>query len=164
MDTNDGQDWPGDPGNMSWWGDTDLTPVHACLHVRTNGYPNRYGTRLEVPTGLKLDAWNLLLQGYEDEGVIEWTRFGWPISRTPFEEDPTPTYSNHASAEAFQDFVDAYIVKEIGYGAVAGPFESYPFTHHVGISPISTRPKREGTDRRVIHDLSWPVGSHRRAH
>ena len=33
-----------------------------------------------------------------------------------------------------------------------------PFSRHVGISPLSTRPKRGSEDRRVILDLSFPIG------
>ena len=39
-----------------------------------------------------------------------------------------------------------------------GPFDKIPFTGKVGISPLSTRPKKGSADRRVILDLSFPVG------
>ena len=41
---------------------------------------------------------------------------------------------------------------------VIGPFDKIPFTGKVGISPLSTRPKKGSADRRVILDLSFPVG------
>ena len=39
-----------------------------------------------------------------------------------------------------------------------GPFKDIPFEGKVGISPLSTREKKNSQDRRVILDLSFPVG------
>ena len=67
---------------------------------------------------------------------------------------------NHKGATLFPEQVDKYIEKEIQKGATIGPFECIPFkTCPVAISPISTRPKRECKDRRVILDCSWPIGA-----
>ena len=40
-----------------------------------------------------------------------------------------------------------------------GPYEKIPFQTKVGISPLSTRPKKNSDDRRVILDLSFPIGN-----
>ena len=40
-----------------------------------------------------------------------------------------------------------------------GPFKNIPFPDKVGISPLSTRPKKGSTERRVILDLFFPMGS-----
>ena len=66
------------------------------------------------------------------------------------------TYGNHASAEKFPDHVHNYIATEIEYGAVLGPFHKYPFPCQV--SPFLTREKPNSANRRVILDLSFPVG------
>ena len=44
--------------------------------------------------------------------------------------------------------------------AIMGPYDKIPFSSasKVGISPLSTRPKRDSQDRRVILDLSFPSG------
>ena len=39
-----------------------------------------------------------------------------------------------------------------------GPYRNIPFSGPVGISPLSTRPKKGSTERRVILDLSFPIG------
>ena len=39
-----------------------------------------------------------------------------------------------------------------------GPFQKIPFTGRIGIFPLSTRPKKGSADRRVILDLSFPMG------
>ena len=39
-----------------------------------------------------------------------------------------------------------------------GPFQKIPFAGNIGISPLSTRPKKGSDERRVILDLSFPIG------
>ena len=58
-------------------------------------------------------AWNLelyqdLLEDYWDKDIIEWMRFGWPISRLPTLPDPIPVTFNHSGAEDFAEHVDVY--------------------------------------------------------
>ena len=43
--------------------------------------------------------------------------------------------------------------------AMIGPFECIPFKTPVAISPLSSRPKKDTSDRRVIMDYSWPLGT-----
>ena len=54
-----------------------------------------------------------------------------------------------------------YITKELDKKAVMGPYQKIPFQHTstVGISPLSTRPKKDFSERRVILDLSFPMGT-----
>ena len=40
-----------------------------------------------------------------------------------------------------------------------GPYKHIPFSNNVGISPLSTRPKKGTVERRVILDLSFPIGN-----
>ena len=49
-----------------------------------------------------------------------------------------------------------YTEEELKYGAIYGPFDQIPFPCHV--SPFLTRHKPNSNNRRVIVDLSWPVG------
>ena len=46
--------------------------------VLEGGYPNRWGTRRPVNSKWNLEVFETLLQGYEDQEVVEWMRFGWP--------------------------------------------------------------------------------------
>ena len=39
-----------------------------------------------------------------------------------------------------------------------GPFDRIPFQSKVGISPLSSRPKKDSPDRHIILDLSFPPG------
>ena len=56
----------------------------------------------------------------------------------------------------FKDHVDHYIKTEKEHGAILGPFKDPPFPLHT--SPFLTREKSNSTNRRVIVDLSWPLG------
>ena len=43
--------------------------------------------------------------------------------------------------------------------AVTGPFSHNPFSCPVAVSPLNSVPKSDTTERQIILDLSWPVGS-----
>ena len=55
--------------------------------------------------------------------------------------------------------LDKYVKKEKEKGAILRPFKVIPFSNKVGISPISTRPKKQTQERRIIIDLSFPPGN-----
>ena len=65
--------------------------------------------------------------------------------------------SNHNSANQYPDHVSHYLQEEIQYGAIAGPFRVPPLGK-LHVSPFMTRDKSSSEHRRVIIDLSWPVG------
>ena len=65
---------------------------------------------------------------------------------------------NHSSANEFPADVDAYIDEECKYGAILGPFQVNPIVN-VHNSPFMTRNKPNSDRRRVIIDLSWPLGA-----
>ena len=132
--------------------------VRLSEQVMSEGYPNARGARIEVESGWNLNLLESLLQGYEDKEVVEWLRFGWPVSRPPNWSSPEPTFSNHCSATEFPHEIQKYIDKEMGRRAVCGPFKTVPFRNRIGISPLSTREKKDSSDRRIIMDLSWPPG------
>ena len=89
---------------------------------------------------------------------MEWIRFGWPAGRLPTLPDPHISNINHKGATDHPLALKQYITKEQGYNAVMGPYTKIPFTHKVGISPLSTRPKKDSGDRCIILDLSFPIG------
>ena len=39
-----------------------------------------------------------------------------------------------------------------------GPYDKIPFENKTGISPLSTRQKKDSKERRDILDLSFPIG------
>ena len=126
--------------------------------VLSEGYPNRWGARRPVETKWNLELFQELLREYDDKEVIEWMKYGWPAGRLPTLGDPQRSQSNHKGATDHPEALRKYIEKEQSHKAVLGPFKKIPFTHWVGISPLSTRPKKDSQERRVILDLSFPIG------
>ena len=98
------------------------------------------------------------MEGYKDKDIVEWLRYGWPSGRLPTLPEPCKTTKNHKGAAEYPTELMKYIQKEKGKEAVMGPFDKMPFRARVGISPLTTRPKKSSTDRRVILDLSFPMG------
>ena len=99
-----------------------------------------------------------LLTEYHDKEVVEWLRYGWPTGRLPGVAEPSKWGTNHKGAEDHPEALIAYIQKELRHDAIMGPYEKIPFQGNVGISPLSTRAKKNSEERRVILDLSFPVG------
>ena len=125
--------------------------------VSLTGRHNFAGARQRVPSGLCITAWRGYLQDYHDHGLVDYLAYGWPVNfnrASPL----CSTYVNHATARAFTTDVGTYIQMELGFGAMAGPFDEppVPFLH---VSPLMTRPKKDSDLRRVITDLSWPPGA-----
>lgn len=119
--------------------------------------PNCIGARLQVHSALNLDEWDKLLINYHDKEICSFLRFGWPIgfhNSSP----PSSVEDNHASAANHLKEVKEFIQTELGHGALVGPFSAPPFQPWSRCSPIMTRPKKETSERRVIVDLSFPIG------
>ena len=51
-----------------------------------------------------------------------------------------------------------YVKKEVELGATLGPFQSNPLGTPLAISPINTVPKSDSAERRIIMNLSCPLG------
>ena len=66
---------------------------------------------------------------------------------------------NHKGAREFPEAIDKYLGKEISHDAVIGPFSSNPFSLPCKINPLNSVPKRCSEDRRIIVDLSFPLGN-----
>ena len=138
----------------------EVAPLHMKLYydVRNSGVPNHMGVRRPVPSDMKCDAWEHMLSGYADAEIVDFLRFGWPVAYTA-PTIPTPTFKNHASATRFPDAIDKFIEKELSKNALLGPFIHPPFDSWTQISPLMTRDKPDGSGKRVIIDLSYPVGA-----
>ena len=111
--------------------------------------------RIPVRTQLHVEAWEQYLHCYWDKQLIDLLRFGFPLD---FDRRVIlkSTDINHTSALKHSDHVSRYFSEEIKYGAIWGPFKEPPFPCH--ISPILTREKPNSSNRRVILELSFPVG------
>ena len=86
-------------------------------------------------------------------------RFGWPTGRLPTLPEPGKSGNNHKGATEYPEALAKYITKEQMHDAVMGPYPAIPFQDRTGISPLSTRPKKDSSECRVIVDLSFPIGN-----
>ncbi len=132
--------------------------VHLINMVRSFNTCNRFGARIVLATHWNLCNIEAYLKGYSDLEVVEWLRFGWPISRDPNAACPHPSFHNHRGALDHSAFIVDYIAKEMECGALLGPFDAVPFVNKVMTSPMNTRLKKNGKDWWVIVDLSFPRG------
>ncbi len=127
--------------------------------VRESGVPNYIGCQVPIPSNLKLRVWDVKLQNYQDRGVATFMRYGWPIGLSGCVPSTTGKPRNHGGAREFPKHVEKYIEKEVGLGALLGPFDNNPLLCNLHMSPINTVDKKCSADRRVIVDLSFPEGS-----
>ena len=136
------------------------TNYHLDIYelVRATGVPNYLGARIRIPSNINCDAWDHLLHGYHDAEISEYLRFGWPGGYTA-PTPPTTSDRNHPSAVSFPAHVQRFIDKEVGLGAMLGPFTAPPFFPWSQVSPLMTVEKKDSQDRRVIIDLSFPIGA-----
>ena len=135
--------------------DEDIKLHNRVLH---EGYPNRWGARIEVKSQWNLNKMEKLLDRYTDREVVEWLRYGWPIGRLPTLPEPLWATKNHKGGTEHPEALRKYKDKEAQKGAIMGPYQQVPFNSKVGISPLSTHPKKNSQERRVILDLSFPEG------
>ena len=138
---------------LSWMQD-----VFIAHKVIDSGLPNFLGCRIPLRTNWNIILLKSLLVNYYDIEVTELLKYGFPISYREGAPDPIPNNVNHKGATCFPEVIDQYVLDEIAWGATFGPFVIPPFIKRIGISPLSTREKRESGKRRVIMDLSFPEG------
>lgn len=129
------------------------------LHARVSESRvyNFQGLCLPVPSSLRLAVY---LRDYEDYAICDFLEFGWPVGFDYSSSFPkTSDFRHHKGAIDFPDAVDSYLLSETVRNAVTGPFSHNPFSCPVAVSPLNSVPKSDTTERRIILDLSWPVGS-----
>ena len=125
--------------------------------VRSTNKPNFMQARFPVDSQLNVHAWEKHLQGYWDRQLIHLIRFGFPLDYNRSCE-LIHEQGNHKSATEFPNDVNAYIEEEKKYNALLGPFDRHPIpSGHC--SPFMTRAKPNSDRRRIIIDLSWPIGA-----
>ena len=131
-------------------------PIDVHKKVRQTGLPNFMSARIPVESQLNIDKWKEALVDYWDQQLIQLLEYGFPLD---FNRTCKLRHEgvNHNSANQFPSDIEAYISEETHYGAIIGPFDKNPIEGG-HISPFMTRHKPDSDRRRVIIDLSWPIG------
>ena len=135
--------------------------IEKCLDIgntiRQTGVPNCAQARFPLKSGLNLDKWEEVLDGYPDKMLLQYLKFGFPLSLTHPEHLHNTRVKNHYSANQHPVAIQEYLQKEIQLGAILGPTPLVD-SKHFHCSPLLTRPK-DLHKRRVILNLSHPYGS-----
>ena len=130
--------------------------------IRHTGQPNYRCARIPIRSGLQVEAWEKYLKDYSDKRVLQYIRFGFPLSLVDPNELNNTNITNHFSACQYPRQVQEYIDKEISLGAILGPVNHIDHKQF-HCSPLLTRPKDIGK-RHVILNLSHPYGNSVNSH
>ena len=127
-----------------------INSVQTCLEVaniiRDTRFPNYRVARIPLVSDLVIKAWEYHLRDYPDKILINYLKFGFPLSINNHTKLANTNVSNHASAMHFPDAIAEYIAKEKDCGAMLGLVDNLN-SHHYHCFPILTWPKdvtREG--------------------
>ena len=131
-------------------------PIEAHKVVASHKKPNYLGARIVVDTQLNLQEWYDQLKDYWDQQLLDFLTFDFPLD---FNRNSPLNWEgdNHKSALDHPDDIEAYLQEEINFRAIVGPFPKHP-CENGHILPFMTRDKPGSKHRRVIIDLSWPLG------
>ena len=125
-----------------------------AMVIRSTGLPNYKQARLPVNSNLNIQAWEKLLVNSPNTRLLDYLKFGFPLSLTNYESLNNTDVVNHFSALQHPKAVSDYLHKEVDLGAILGTFDDIPY-HEFHCSPLLTRPK-DLDKRRVILNLSYP--------
>ena len=133
---------------------TDILQLHKLL--RNDGWHNYRGLQIPVFSKLNYDVWGKYLIEYWDWQLPLLIKHGFPLD---FDRNSRITSEdvNHKSAISYPEHVDTYLREEIENKAMLGPLKNPPLDN-LHISPFMTCEKSNSVNRRVIIDLSWPIG------
>ena len=136
----------------------DLCDWACSAHsiVKESGVFNYRSARIRVPTELNINNWRSVCANYNDQLILDYLEFGFPLCVNRRDLQVCTNVVNHPSAVNFPEDVDIYFKKELSHKAIVGPCESFPFTVHY--SPLLSRPKPDDS-RRIIVNLSSPYGA-----
>ena len=128
--------------------------ISMAKSIRSTGLPNYRQARFPVHSDLNIQAWESLLKDSPNTRLLDYLKFGFPLSLCNHEFLANKDIVNHFSALQHPSAVTEYLQKEVKLGAILGPFEEVPY-HEFHCSPLLTRPK-DVDKRRVILNLSYP--------
>ena len=126
--------------------------------VKQSGLPNYLGARIPIETTLNVDFLTSALQGYEDDVITEFFKFGWPINTISEPKCANRLCGNHKSASNNPKAIQKFVQKGLADNSILGPLNDIPFNKFV-VSPLGSVPKSDPSERRTIMNLSYPKGA-----
>ena len=116
--------------------------------ILSTGLPNYEMDRYPIQSELNIPAWEQYLQDYPDQRVLQYLKFGFPLSIVNCHELHNVEVNNHYSAIQYPDQVQNYLDMEQKHGALLGPVPAVTHSQY-HCSPLMSRPK-EGNKHRII--------------
>ena len=101
--------------------------IHMAMVIRSTGLPNYKQARLPVNSNLNIQAWEKLLVNSPNTRLLDYLKFGFPLSLTNYESLNNTDVVNHFSALQHPKAVSDYLHKEVDLGAILGPFDDIPY-------------------------------------
>ena len=95
--------------------------------VKQSGVFNYRGARIRVPTELNINNWRSVCANYNDQLILDYLEFGFPLCVNRMDLQVCTNVDNHPSAVNFPEDVDIYFEKELSHQAIVGPCKSFPF-------------------------------------
>ena len=140
--------------------------LNTHVKVKDSGIPNYLGCKIPINDQMNIQFMKSMLKDYKDEKICDLLEFGFPLGfqgdRSKILKNVTKKdiwkFKNHKGAEEYPDEMLSYLQKEFDNKAIIGPFKTNPFDSGLKISPLNSLPKEDTSERRVILDLSYPVG------
>ena len=129
--------------------------ISAQSIIEKSGLPNARGCKIPIPTTLNIDFLEKNLLDFEDKEVIEFMKYGWPLS-TSYTPENEEIPRNHKSALDHPDDIEKFLKKAEKIKSLLGPLERNPFMCKMFVSPIGSLEKSNTTERRKILDCSCP--------
>ena len=127
-------------------------------HILASGQYNFQCCRIPI-SKLNIPLWRSKLSNYKDAIVCDYLQYGFPLDFNKSKKLAYDERRNHKGARDYPGFINKYLSKECGAARIAGPFRKNPLSVPLAVSPMNTVPKSSLDERRVIVDLSWPIGS-----
>lgn len=103
--------------------------------VRTTGVPNCIGSRIVLPSGLRLDAWERVFgSNSEHIEMLTFVKYGFPLGYMgPC--SPLDDQYNHSRATKFPEHIEKFLRDEVEGGGVVGPMDAPPFESWAHCAP-----------------------------
>ena len=97
-----------------------IDSIEKCLHIsqiiRSTSEPNYRVARFPLKSGLNVEAWESKLADYPDKRVINYLKFGFPLSLIDHDGLNNKQVTNHYSALAHSQAVQEYLDKKVSLG------------------------------------------------
>ena len=139
---------------------TEFDPIRVHEEVKNTGLYNFQKAKVQLPSSINFELFEKLCEGYWDYQLPYFIKFGFPLDFPHDKQSKLQSAdTNHNSAVNFPSHVDCYLKTEAGHAAIYGPYKDPPYGTNTQVSPFMSRDKPDSSNRRIIIDLSWPMGA-----